>query len=89
LPESRQWGSDIGRRVAELLGWECVDKQIIERVAAMGKVDPAWAEQADEHAIAWWERVMKSFRNGNPELYAGDGPEFEWIAIRCNSSPQM
>jgi hypothetical protein len=27
------------------------DKQIIERVAAMGKVKPSWAEQADEHAM--------------------------------------
>jgi cytidylate kinase len=68
-------GSDIGRKVAELLGWECMDKQIIERVAAMGKVDPAWAAQADEHAIAWWERVMKSFRQGGPESYAGEGAE--------------
>jgi cytidylate kinase len=79
-------GSDIGRRVAELLGWECVDKQIIERIAAMGKVDPAWAEQADEHAIAWWERVMKSFRNGNPELYAGDGSEF---GVDCDTMQQF
>jgi cytidylate kinase len=79
-------GSDIGRKVAELLGWECVDKQIIERVAAMGKVDPAWAEQADEHAIAWWERVMKSFRNGNPELYAGDGSEF---GVDCDTMQQF
>jgi len=66
-------GSDIGRKVAELLGWECIDKQIIERVAAMGKVDPSWAAQADEHAIAWWERVMKSFRHGGPESYVGEG----------------
>jgi cytidylate kinase len=66
-------GSDIGRRVAELLGWECVDKQIIERVAAMGKVDPTWAEKADEHAIAWWERVTKSFSKGGPESYIGEG----------------
>jgi cytidylate kinase len=64
-------GSDIGRNVAELLGWECIDKQIIEQVAAMGKVDHAWAAQADEHAIAWWERVMKGFRQGGPESYAG------------------
>jgi cytidylate kinase len=69
-------GSDIGRKVAELLGWECVDKQIIDRVAAIGKVDPAWAAQADEHAIAWWERVMKSFRQGGPESYIGDMSEF-------------
>jgi cytidylate kinase len=68
-------GSDIGHKVAELLGWECVDKQIIERVAAMGKVDTAWAEQADEHAIAWWERVMKGFRQGGPESYTGEGSE--------------
>jgi cytidylate kinase len=66
-------GSDIGRKVAELLGWECIDKQIIEQVAAMGKVEPSWAAQADEHAIAWWERVMKSFRQGGPESYVGEG----------------
>jgi len=64
-------GSDIGRKVAELLGWEYLDKQIIERVATMSKVDPSWAEKADEHAIAWWERVIKSFRQGVPESYTG------------------
>ena len=75
-------GSDIGRKVAELLGWECVDKQIIERVAAMGKVDPAWAAQADEHAIAWWERVMKGFRQGGPESYIGEGST---LAVDCDT----
>ncbi len=69
-------GADIGRKVAELLGWVCVDKQIIERVAAMGKVDPHWAEEADEHASGWWERVMKSFRQGGPDSFVGEGPEF-------------
>jgi cytidylate kinase len=69
-------GSDIGRKVAELLAWTCVDKQIIERVSAIGKVDPSWAEKADEHASAWWERVMKSFRNGGAKSYVGEGPEF-------------
>ena len=69
-------GSEIGRKVAELLGWECLDKQIIERAAAMGEVDSAWAAQADEHASAWWERVMKSFRQGGPDSYVGVGTEF-------------
>jgi cytidylate kinase len=63
-------GADIGRKVAELLGWECVDKQIIERVAAMGKVDPSWAETADEHTSTWWERVMKGFNFGGLESYS-------------------
>lgn len=64
-------GSDIGRRVAELLGWECLDKQIIERVAALGQVDPDWAAKADEHALDWWERVLRSFRQGGPDSFAG------------------
>lgn len=66
-------GSEIGRKVAELLGWECLDKQIIERAAAMGEMDSAWAAKADEHASAWWERVMKSFRQGGPDSYVGEG----------------
>ena len=69
-------GADIGRKVAELMGWVCLDKQIIDRVAVLGKVDSTWAEKADEHASAWWERVMKSFRSGGPESYVGEGSEF-------------
>lgn len=64
-------GGEIGRRVAELLGWELVDRQILERVAALGKVDPAWAEEADEQSCAWWERVLRGFRFGGPEGFAG------------------
>jgi cytidylate kinase len=69
-------GADIGRKVAELLGWVCVDKQITDQIAAMGEVDPAWAEEADEHVSAWWERVLKSFRRGGPDSFVGNGPEF-------------
>jgi cytidylate kinase len=65
-------GADIGRKVAELLAWECLDKQIIERVAATGKVDLSWAEKADEHTSAWWERVMKGFVHGGPESFVGE-----------------
>jgi len=79
-------GSDIGRKVAELLGWEYVDKQIIEQVAAMGKVDPSWAEQADEHASAWWQRVMKSFRQGGPESFVGEAPE---LTVDCDTVQQF
>jgi CMP/dCMP kinase len=65
-------GAEIGRRAAEKLGWELVDKQIIERVAAMGKIDRNWAAEADEQAEAWWERVLSSFRHGGPEAYVGE-----------------
>ncbi len=64
-------GAEIGRKVAELLAWECIDKQIIERVAAMGNVDRSWAEKVDEQSCAWWERVMSGFRHSGPELCVG------------------
>jgi len=64
-------GAEVGHRVAEILGWELVDKQIIERVAAVEKIDRAWAEAADEQSCAWWERVLRGFRHGGPEVYVG------------------
>jgi len=64
-------GAEVGRRVAERLGWKFVDREIIERVAAMGKIDRSWAEEADEHCRAWWERVLSGFRHGGPEVYVG------------------
>lgn len=64
-------GAEIGRRTAEMLGWALVDKQIIERVAAIGKIDRTWAEEADEQSCGWWERVLSGFRHGGPEVYVG------------------
>jgi cytidylate kinase len=68
-------GADVGRRLAELIGWSCIDKEIIERVAAMGKVDPAWAKTLDERVLAWWKRILNSFRKGGPELFIGSNDE--------------
>ncbi|HEY0306782.1 MAG TPA: cytidylate kinase-like family protein [Acidobacteriaceae bacterium] len=61
-------GADIGRKVADLLDWVCVDKQIIEHATTMEKVDRKWAESADERSFAWWERVLYGFRNGDPSM---------------------
>jgi cytidylate kinase len=68
-------GAEIGRRVAEKLGWELVDRQIIERAANLCQVDRRWAEQADEQCCGWWERVLSGFCNGGPEAYLGDGSD--------------
>jgi cytidylate kinase len=64
-------GAEIGRRTAEMLGWTLIDKQIIERVATIGKIDRTWAEEADEQSCGWWERVLTGFRHGGPEVYVG------------------
>jgi hypothetical protein len=47
----RQWGLRHWAQGCGTYGLGVRDKQIIERVAAMGKVKPSWAEQADEHAM--------------------------------------
>lgn len=65
-------GAQIGRRVAEIMKWELVDRQIIEQVASMGKIDPEWAAGADEQSSRWWENLLAGFRHGGPEFYIGD-----------------
>ena len=39
-------------------------------------VDASWAEKAYEHTSAWWERIMKSFRQSGPASCVGKGPQF-------------
>jgi cytidylate kinase len=65
-------GADVGRSVARVLGWELLDRQIIERVATIGKIDRIWAEEADEQSCGWWEKVLSGFRYGGPALYLGN-----------------
>lgn len=65
-------GAEVGRCAANMLGWELLDRQIIERVAAIGKIDQAWAEKADEQSSGWWERVLSGFRYGGSGLYLGN-----------------
>ena len=67
---AREYGSggcEIGQQLAEMLGWELVDRRLLERVAALGKIDTESAGAADEQACAWWERVLRGFRCGGPE----------------------
>ena len=67
---AREYGSggcEIGQLLAEMLGWELLDRQLLERVAALGKIDPESAGAADEQTSPWWERVLRGFRCGGPE----------------------
>src|SRR6266496_2010319 len=71
---AREYGSggcEIGQLLAEMLGWELVDRRLLEQAAALGKVDPEWAASADEQSCAWWERLLRGFRCGGPEHYTG------------------
>jgi hypothetical protein len=70
-------GADIGRKVAEILDWECLDKQIIERAAIAGAMDRNFASAADECSYSWWGRVLKGFQQGGPSMALGASPQHE------------
>ena len=66
LTISREYGSggrEIGRGVAEALGYAYVDRGTV--LAALRAADPRWerfGEEYDEHAPSLWERFDWSFR---------------------------
>ena len=55
-------GAEVGMKVAEMLGWECLDKEIIERAAAAGQLAAVRAYAADEKSSGWWARVLRGFQ---------------------------
>ena len=64
LTIAREYGSggaDIGHKIAGLLGWEFLDKQIIERAAVAGQVRCDWIEAADEKSRSWWKNALQGF----------------------------
>lgn len=66
LTISREFGSggmEIGRAVAEALGYEYVDKErILGEIRQLGDKWKKWAEELDEHSPSIWEKYDWSFR---------------------------
>jgi len=80
---SRQYGaggSQVARRVADLLGWRVVDNELIERVAAEAGLAPEDVARREERAPGFVQRLAKALVAGTPE--AGPGPA---IAIPLSS----
>ncbi|MGB7760939.1 MAG: cytidylate kinase-like family protein [Bryobacteraceae bacterium] len=62
LTVAREYGSGgglIARRVAEKLGWNLLDKALVEAIARSAQVDPDLARQYDERADSWLHRVAR------------------------------
>jgi cytidylate kinase len=61
--ESGSGGREIGRAVAEALGYEYVDKErILSDIRKVGNKWEKWAEEMDEHSPSIWEKYDWSFR---------------------------
>jgi len=62
LTVAREYGSGGGRiagKIAERLGWELLDKALINEVARACRVDPELAGQYDERVDSWLHRVSR------------------------------
>lgn len=62
LTVAREFGSgggSIARRIAEILGWDLLDKALVEAVARTAQVDPELARRYDERVDSWLHRVSR------------------------------
>jgi cytidylate kinase len=62
LTVAREYGSGgglIARKIAERLGWDLLDKALVERIARIAQVDPELAQQYDEHVDSWLHRASR------------------------------
>jgi cytidylate kinase len=62
LTVAREYGSGgglIARKIAERIGWDLLDKALVERIARIAQVDPELAQQYDEHVDSWVHRASR------------------------------
>src|ERR1035437_7461641 len=62
LTVAREYGSGgglIARRVAEKLGWNLLDKALVEAIARSAQVDPDLARRYDERVDSWLHRLSR------------------------------
>jgi cytidylate kinase len=62
LTVAREYGSGgglIARAVAEKLGWNLLDKALVEAIARSAQVDPDLARRYDERCDSWMHRVSR------------------------------
>jgi cytidylate kinase len=70
---SREYGSGgaaIATRLAARLGFELLDRALIERIATSARVDPRTAERLDERAERWADRLGRALWYGGIDAVA-------------------
>jgi len=62
LTVAREYGSGggrIARSIAQRLGWNLLDKALVEEIARSARVDPELAQRYDERVDSWVHRVSR------------------------------
>ena len=68
---SREYGSgggEIGARLAQRLGWQLIDHEIVVQVARELKISEAEAAEHDEYAESLLERILNNMRLVQPTV---------------------
>ena len=77
---SRQFGSggrELGKRLADRLGWDYYDKEIIDTLAAEHGLDPEYVKRAlSNHG---WHNVQLSYRNSFSNLLYHPGTDTQLL----------
>ncbi len=71
---AREYGSGgaaIAEALAERLGFELLDRKLIERIAEAAQVAPEVAERFDERVDHWLDRIGRALRFGGFEAVSG------------------
>lgn len=69
---SRQYGaggSEVAKRVADLLGWRLVDNELLERVAARTGISAEEMAGIEERTPSFIERLAQVLATSTPELF--------------------
>ena len=79
LTVAREFGSGGGRVakiVADRLGWQLLDRELIEEIARSARIDPRIVTRFDERPESWMGRINRSAMRG-AALAAGVAPDEE------------
>lgn len=66
-------GVEIGERIAQRLGAELLDKQIVDLVAARLGAPTSYVEARDENVEGFVDRLFRVITSAYPEAYAAEG----------------
>lgn len=61
-------GSSVARAVAEALGWQLIDNQLVDEVAARAGMTPQEVREKEERAPTFPERLARALVAATPEL---------------------
>jgi hypothetical protein len=76
-------GAELGRLVAVTLGWELLDRQLVDRVARIAGLEAETAASLDEHAHSWWQRALAGMSYAAPFPTPDGSGEFDEDSMRA------